>query len=67
MAKARVQFTIDNEGNYLTDTHGIKGQKCHSLDALFKALGEVKATNNGEFYENEQPTDVNIVGQGPNS
>lgn len=67
MAKAKVQFTIDNDGNYLTDTHGIKGQKCHSLDALFKSLGEVKSSPNNDAYEFEQPNDVNIVGQGPNS
>lgn len=64
MAKATVQFIIDNDGNYHTDTNGIKGKKCENLDSLFKSLGEVKATKTGEFFENEQPNDVHIVGQG---
>jgi len=64
MAKAKVTFTIDNDGNYVTDTNGIKGKKCDSLDALFKTLGAVTKTHTGEFYENEMPTDVQITNQG---
>ena len=66
MAKATVSFVIDNDGNYVTDTNGIKGKKCESLDALFKTLGEVKATKTGEYFENEMPTDVQITNQGGN-
>lgn len=62
MPKAKVHFIIDNDGNYLTDTEGIKGQKCTNLDKLFASLGEVKSSKTSEFYENEQPNDVNIVG-----
>lgn len=61
MAKATVKFIIDNDGNYHTDTNGIKGSKCLSLDKLFGALGEVQATKNSEFFQFEQPDEVNIV------
>jgi len=64
MAKATVQFIIDNDGNYTTDTNGIKGTKCLNLENLFKSLGEVNATNNSEFYQSEQPSDVQITNQG---
>jgi len=50
---AVITFNIDEEGNYTTHVHGIRGQSCIELTKDYES-GEVKRTMTAEFFERER-------------
>lgn len=55
MAKGRIIFEVDTEGEGSITVQGVKGKTCKDLTKDFeKALGKVKSsTPTKEFYERE--------------
>ncbi len=59
----RVEATISPKSEVTLETFGYVGKSCTDVDKALKGLGEnIKMKTKKEYYANEQPNDVNIVG-----
>jgi len=58
---ATIKITISKEGQVVSETNGIKGDRCLEVDKFIHNMGtEVKIEKSGEFYEDSNDNDVMI-------
>jgi len=59
----RVEIIVSKKGEVRLETFGFKGKACMDVDKVLKSLSDnIVDTKKGEYYANEQPNDVTIVG-----
>lgn len=59
----RVEITVKRNGEVKLETSGFTGKACMEVDKVLKGLSDnIKDTKKAEYYANEQPNDVTIVG-----
>ncbi len=60
----RIEIRVKSDGKVRLETSGFSGKNCMEADEVLKALSNnIKTTKKSEYYANEQPNDVTIVGQ----
>jgi hypothetical protein len=57
---ATIKFTIAKDGKITSETNGIKGSKCLSVDRFLNDMGTVVMQKTAEFHEDAQDNDVMI-------
>ena len=59
----RVEITVKRNGETRLETSGFTGKACMEVDKILATLSDdIKNTKKAEYYANEQPNDVTIVG-----
>ena len=59
----RVEATISPKSEVRLETFGYSGKSCTDVDKALKGLGDnIQMTKKSEYFANETPNDVNIVG-----
>lgn len=59
----RVEAIISLDSKVRLETFGYTGKACTDIDKALKTLGDnILMTKKSEYYANEQPNDVTIVG-----
>jgi len=59
----RVEITVKRNGEARLETSGFTGKSCMEVDKILTTLSDdIKNTKKAEYYANEQPNDVTIVG-----
>lgn len=59
----KVEITVSPNGETKLETFGFTGKACMDVDKILKGLSDnIKDKKKSEYYTNEQPNDVNIVG-----
>ena len=57
---ANIKIIIKTDGKVTSETSGLKGSKCLSVDKFLPALGSVVIQKTSEFFEDAQDNDVMI-------
>ena len=59
----RVEATVSPKSEVRLETFGYTGKSCMDVDKALKGLSDsITTTKKSEYFANETPNDVNIVG-----